>query len=253
MSALGWIYAAPQIDQRLTSTYQTAKVAMTDTAIGYTRLSQDSDVSIDRQKRHIREYADEHRFELTDIYDDGEYSSGFETESRAQYQTLQGIVERGETDAVLVNSKRRLARDFDETMRLILDLRREDIQLHTYEDGQVALEDPMQVAIEVVQAASEHKAKRKEIERAIDAVEERQANGCYQGRTPFGLQFAEDGCHLEKDTEEWETLQEVWQLLERGRDYESIKETTGVSKASVSRINERGRGYYEGLLSEFGV
>lgn len=226
---------------------------MTKVAIGYTRLSQDSDVSIPRQKRHIQTYAEEHGFELERIYDDGEYSSGFETESREQYQAVQALVEAGEVDAVIVNSKRRLARDFDETMRLILDLRREDIELHTYEDGQVDLEDPMQVAIEVVQAASEHKAKRKEIERAIDAVEERQENGCYQGRPPFGLQFAEDGCHLEKDTEEWETLMYVWQLLERGRDYDTVVEETGVSKASVSRINERGRGYYHNLLSEFGT
>lgn len=54
-------------------------------AIGYTRLSRDSDTSIDRQKRHIREYADKNGLLLDHIYDDGERSSGFD-ESRQEYQ-----------------------------------------------------------------------------------------------------------------------------------------------------------------------
>jgi len=56
-------------------------------AIGYTRLSQESDTSIDRQKRHIREYADENGLTLETIYDDGERSSGFD-ESREEYQQV---------------------------------------------------------------------------------------------------------------------------------------------------------------------
>jgi len=46
--------------------------------IGYTRLSQDSDTSIERQKRHIREYTDQHEMSLERIYDDGERTSGWD-------------------------------------------------------------------------------------------------------------------------------------------------------------------------------
>jgi len=56
-------------------------------AIRYTRLSQDSDTSIDWQKRHTREYADENSVFLEGIYDDGEQSSGFD-ESREEFQEV---------------------------------------------------------------------------------------------------------------------------------------------------------------------
>lgn len=220
-------------------------------AIGYTRLSQDSDTSIDRQKRHIREYASDHGFELETIYDDGERSSGFETESRDEYQRVRERVRDNDVDAVVVNDKRRLARDFDETMRLILDLRKYEIEAHTFEDGQLDLSDPMQVAIEVVQAASEHKAKKKEIERAKEAVRERQEDGCYQGTPPFGLEFAADKCHLQKNSEEWETLEYVWGASNRGESYAEIEAETGLSKATISRINSRGRGHYTTLLNQY--
>jgi len=127
-------------------------------AVGYTRLSQDSDTSIGRQKRHIREYADANGFELVELYDDGEHSSGFDA-GREQYQNLRDHVEGGD------NGKRRLARDFDETMRLVLDLREHEVEAHTYEDGRLDLSEPVQAAVEVLQAASEHEAKKKEIEK----------------------------------------------------------------------------------------
>lgn len=103
-------------------------------AIGYTRLSQESDTSIDRQKRHIREYAAKNNLTLETIYDDGERSSGFD-ESREEYQQVLDRVQAGKLTAVIVNDKRRLARDFDETMRLVLDLREHDVEAHTYQEG----------------------------------------------------------------------------------------------------------------------
>jgi len=129
-------------------------------SIGYTRLSQESDTSIDRQKRHIHEYVVDLSFELETIYDDGERSSGFD-ESREEYVKLRDRVQSGEIEAVVVNDKRRLARDFDETMRLVLDLREHDVEAHTYQEGQLDLSDPVQAAVEVLQAASEHEAKKR--------------------------------------------------------------------------------------------
>ena len=129
-------------------------------AIGYTRLSQESDTSIDRQKRHIRAYADENGLTLEAIFDDGERSSGFD-ESREEYQRVRKRVQSGEVAAVVVNDKRRLARDFDETMRLVLDLREHDIEAHTFQEGRLDLSDPVQAAVEVLQAASEHEAKKR--------------------------------------------------------------------------------------------
>jgi len=55
--------------------------------------------------------------------------------SREEYQKARSRVQSGEIDAVVINDKRRLARDFDETMRLILDLREYGVEAHTFEEG----------------------------------------------------------------------------------------------------------------------
>ena len=212
-------------------------------AVGYTRLSQESDASIDRQKRHIREYADEHGYLVDTIYDDGQHSSGFD-DDREEYQLLRERVQSGDVDAVIVNSKRRLARDFDETMRLILDFREHDIEVHTYEGGLMDVSDPVQAAIEVLQAASEHEAKKKEIERAREAVDERLNQGFDHGRPPFGLEFDDDGEYW-VPSEDYGTVMDVFDMLQTAKPYTAIESETGVSRSSVSRIKQRGREFYE--------
>lgn len=213
-------------------------------AIGYTRLSQDSDTSIGRQKRHIREYADAHGFDLVNIYDDGEQSSGFDTAERDQYQKVRRLVGEGEIDAVVVNDKRRLARDIDEVMRLIPDLRTSDVGLHTHQDGAIDLSDPMRAAIEILMAAAAYEEKLEEIRKSIEATEERIANGKWHGGAPFGTHFPDGEDDLARDPTEWETLKRVFELLDAGEPFRSISEETGLSVGAVSKINDRGRGFY---------
>jgi DNA invertase Pin-like site-specific DNA recombinase len=214
-------------------------------AIGYTRLSQESDTSIDRQKRHIREYADETGLTLEDIYDDGERSSGFD-ESREQYQAVRDRVDAGEIDAVIVNDKRRLARDFDETMRLVLDLREQDVAAHTHEDGQLDLSDPVQAAVEVLQAASEHEAKKKEIERAREAVQERLDNGYDHGRPPIGFRFNEAGTEWVPDRDgRFEGVVAAIRAVENGKTYREVQDEVGISPATISRIMDRKERYLD--------
>ncbi len=224
---------------------------MTD-AWGYTRLSQTSDTSIDRQKRHIESYADEHGFTLIDILDDGERSSGFDA-AREKYQELRALVSGGELDVILVNDKKRLARDFDETMRLILDCREQNVEIHTHRDGQLDISDPMNASIEVLRAASDHEAKLEEIEKAKEAVRERVDNGCYHGTPPFGLRFADDKCHLEKHPGEFEQLEEILDRRGDGDRVVDVAEDIGVSTATVSRAAKRGIDWYREKLAEYGV
>lgn len=224
-------------------------------AVGYTRLSQDSDTSIDRQKRHIREYADEHGLKLVEMYDDGEHSSGFDS-GREEYQALRDHVQRGELAAVVVNGKRRLARDFDETMRLVLDLREYSVEAHTYEDGRLDLSDPVQAAVEVLQAASEHEAKKKEIERAREAVDERMREGYDHGRPPIGLRFDEDGKRWVRDPTNgnFTDVLEAIGMIERGATYAEASEETDIPTSTLSGVMERKERYYaeaDGGLSDF--
>ncbi len=211
--------------------------------IGYTRLSQDSDASIERQKRHIREYTDEHGMPLERIYDDGERTSGWD-ESREQYQQARSRVQSGDIDAVVINDKRRLARDFDETMRLILDLREYGVEAHTFEEGELDLSDPVQAAVEVLQAASEHEAKKKEIERAREAVQERVDKGYDHGRPPIGFRFDNEGKQWVPDRNgQFEIVLEAIHMVEAGSTYREVEDELDIAPATMSGIMDRRNQY----------
>lgn len=208
-------------------------------AVGYTRLSQESDTSIDRQKRHIRAYADENGLTLEAIYDDGERSSGFD-ESREEYQRVRERVQSGEIGAVVVNDKRRLARDFDDTMRLVLDLRENDVEAHTFQEGRLDLSDPVQAAVEVLQAASEHEAKKKEIERAREAVQERIQNGYDHGRPPIGFRFDDAGERWVPNREgRFADVVEAIRMVEDGATYRDVEEELGIAPSTMSGVMDR--------------
>lgn len=221
-------------------------------AIGYTRLSQESDTSIERQKRHIREYASEHGLNLETIYDDGERSSGFD-ESRVEYQMVRDRVQSGEIGTVIVNDKRRLARDFDETMRLVLDLREYDVAAHTHQEGELDLSDPVQAAVEVLQAASEHEAKKKEIERAREAVQERLDSGHDHGRPPIGFRFDDAGERWVPDYEgRFRDVVESIRLVESGATYSDVQEQTGIAPSTLSGVMERKERYLDAAEAAVG-
>jgi len=220
-------------------------------AIGYTRLSQTSDLSIERQKRHIRDYCEDHNLDLVTIFDDGEQSSGFDTE-RAEYQKLREEVVTGEFDAVVVNDKRRLARDIDEVMRLIPDLRTSGVELHTHQDGKLDLSDPMRAAIEILMAAAAHEEKMEEIEKAIEAIEEKKERGDDLGRPRFGMTYSADG-RRQVPGEDFETVRQILELRDDGATYEEIAETTGVAVGTAHTVVNRREWYAEQTDSEISV
>ncbi|UPW01073.1 recombinase family protein [Halorussus gelatinilyticus] len=221
----------------------THEVKMMAKVIGYTRLSQDSDTSIERQKRHIREYTDEHGMPLERIYDDGERTSGWD-KSREEYQQARSRVQSGEIDAIVINDKRRLARDFDETMRLILDLREYDVEAHTFEEGKLDLSDPVHAAVEVLQAASEHEAKKKEIERAREAVQERVDKGYDHGRPPIGFRFDNKGEQWVPDRDgDFDTVLEAIRMVETGSTYREVEDELEIVPSTMSGIMDRKEQY----------
>ena len=215
---------------------------MSETALGYTRLSQRSDTSIPRQKDHIREYCDDHGLTLERIYDDGEESSGFDA-TREEYRRLRERVLEGDVDAIVVNDKRRLARDVDEVMRLVPDLRTEDVELHTYQDGRLDLSDPMRAAIEILMAAAAHEEKMEEIEKAINAIEEKKERGDDLGRPRFGMTYNEEK-RRQIPGERWEDIVEIFEMRDDGHTYEEIAEAVGVATGTAHRVVDR-REWYE--------
>ncbi len=220
---------------------------MTSKAVGYTRLSQSSDTSIADQKEAIEEYCEHRGLELLRIYDDGEGSSGFDTE-RPEYAKVRELMRDGKVGAVVVRDRSRLGRDFDERMQFVLDLRRTNVSLHASREGEVNLEDPYAVVMESMRAATDDSGKREEIEKAREKVTERVKNGYYQGRPPLGTKFSEDKTRLVPG-EKFEVVAAVLNLLNEGVSYRDIHEDTGVSLGSISRINGR-REMYEEMMEE---
>jgi DNA invertase Pin-like site-specific DNA recombinase len=210
-------------------------------AAGYTRLSQDSDTSIERQKEEIKEYCRKQDLELQEIYDDGERTSGYNTE-REQYQRLKEKLQ--EIDTVVARDRQRLGRDFDERMQFILDLRQTNTALHITREGKIDLTDPYNIVMESMQSASDDKSKRKEIEKAKKAVQKRQEKGYYQGKPPYGLQFDDEKKYLVPD-ENFETALEVLKLRDQDKSYPNISEELGISTSKAYRINQNRSLYQE--------
>jgi len=205
-------------------------------AVGYTRLSQDSDTSIERQKRHIREYATDHGFDLVKIYNDGTHSSGF-NDGREAYQELRHVI--SDVDVVIVNDVRRLSRDFDQSMQLILDLRSNNVDLHSHQSGEVDLSDPVSAAVEVLQAGVEHEAKKKEIARSKESVKERLESGFWHGRPPHGLQFDDDNQYLVGDEDTFDECLDVIRLHDQGFTFGEIEARTDVPSSTAQRVVKR--------------
>jgi len=213
-------------------------------AIGYTRLSQTSDTSIPNQKENIRAYVREQGWELVEILDEGDRSSGFAIDELPEWQKLKQRVVDGAVDAVVVNAKRRIARDENEVMRFIADLRSNGVELHTHQSGQVSLEEPMQAAIEILRASTAAEEKRKEIERSKEAIAKKQERGDDLGRPRFGMTYSDDGTK-QVPGERFEDVIEIIQLNNRGHTYDEISDRTGVPTSTVGRVVNRAEWYIE--------
>lgn len=211
-------------------------------AIGYTRLSQESDTSIDRQKRKIRDYCDDRGLELLEILDDGQRTSGFETD-RAGYQEVKARIRDGTVGAVVVHDKTRIGRDFDERMRFVLDLREYDAELHSARRGPVDLSNPTDAAVESIHAAKDDEGKREEIEKAKEAVEERLEAGYDHGRPRFGMTYDGDG-RYQVPGDDFDSVEDIFRLRDEGKTLAEIGAEVDTSVATVSRVLKR-RDWYE--------
>jgi DNA invertase Pin-like site-specific DNA recombinase len=206
-------------------------------AVGYTRLSQDSDTSIDRQKAGIRDYCEANGFDLTEIRNDGEFSSGFDRD-RTEYQAVKEAVNDGAVDAVVVYDKTRIGRDFDERMQFVLDLRATDTELHSARRGRIDLSDPTDAAVESIHAAKDDEAKREEIEKSKEAVAERLNQGFDHGRPPFGLEF-DDAGERWVPGDRFDDVIKILRLRNNNATYEEIADKVGVPTTTAYRVVDR--------------
>jgi DNA invertase Pin-like site-specific DNA recombinase len=215
-------------------------------ALGYARLSQTSDTSIEDQIEEIEELANRRDFELLHIYNDGERSSGFDND-RPEYTKMVAHTDEEDIDAIIVRDTDRLSRDKKERVMLLFELESKDIEIWTTDSAEpVDFEDDEGFLLEVLRAYFDDVFKRREIEKAKRKIRKRIDNGYYHGRPPYGLQFDEDKQHLVPDGDEFEKCLEVIELRDNGCTYDTIVEETGLNRAKAHRIVQR-REKYESI------
>jgi len=213
-------------------------------AVGYIRLSQESDTSIERQRTNIESYADAHGLTLERLYSDGQRASGFDGD-RPEYEAVVERVRTGDVAAVIVNDKRRLTRDVDEAMRLIPDFREAGVELHTCQAGSLDLSDPIRAAIEIVSAAAAHEEKMQEIEKARTATAERVADpDIDHGRPRFGMEYNAAG-DRQVPGEDFDTVCEILDRRRNGWTLQMISEDLDVAKSTAYRVLENRDWYRE--------
>lgn len=211
--------------------------------VGYVRLSQESDRSIEGQKRDIRAYCSDRPLELLGILNDGSGSSGFDSD-REKFVEVRRLAESGDVGAVVVRDLARLSRDQHDRLRFLLTLDEQGVDLHSVERGVVDTSD-YNLAIEAAMAASDDVGKRKEINRSKRETERRLEAGYDHGRPPFGMCFDADGRYWVPG-ENFETALTVIQLRDAGHSYREIEEKTGVPYSTARRITDRSELYQEG-------
>ena len=222
----------------------------TKIAVGYTRLSQQSDASIDDQKQEIRELADEQGFQLTRIYDDGELASGFDSE-RPEYLQMQTDLEDGHADVLIVRGRDRLSRDKRERSMLMYDIEDWSVELWTTtERARIEFNSDEAWLIEMIQAYIDDVAKRREIQRARAKIQQRVDAGFHQGRPRYGTKFDEQREHLVPGDNFVDVITAI-EMREAGESFRSIVEQTAIpSTSTLSRVLER-EDWYHALAKEY--
>lgn len=212
-------------------------------AVGYVRLSQESDRSITAQKEEIRQFCADQGLDLLRIYDDGERASGFD-DTRPAYQEMLVAVEDEEIGAIVARDRDRLSRDKRERAAFLDDMNQLGVDVYAASTGdRVDMDSGEEWLIEMVRAYMDDVAKRREIERARREVQRRVEKGFHHGRPPFGFQFDDRGEFLEPDPDEYSTALEILDRRDAGESYREIGEAVGVSKDVVSGVVDRRQKY----------
>lgn len=228
---------------------------MTRHARGYVRLSQTSERSIEAQKEDIRSYTNDHDdLQLEHIYDEGQKASGWD-DSREQYQQMLEDARSNEFDALVVRDASRLGRNAKERMRQFLNLDAWGVEFHTQTRGYVDPSAPEDFLMEAFKSLSDDEGKGAEVDRLVEAIDDKVEAGHYHGCPPKGLTYTDDKLGLKPDPsnlEAFETALEILELSDSPENYSlsDIAEETGASKSRVWRVTNNQRDRFEDAAVE---
>jgi len=216
-------------------------------AWGYVRTSQPSkEISITEQEKQIRNYVDDLNLHLHRIINDGDRTSGFNSD-REGYRKLKDALLNKDIQAVVVIDRSRLSRDFDERIDLLRIFRTTGVQLHCLkEGGLINLEDVQVAGMECMHAMSDQFKKKLEIERSREAIASRIEKGYDQGRPPKGFKFDTEGKYWVPDRDgEFDTIVEAIEVREGGATFPEIEDEFGIPPGTMHAIVENKNRYLD--------
>jgi DNA invertase Pin-like site-specific DNA recombinase len=209
----------------------------------YTRLSQGGrQGSIDQQIQTCRDYADTHDLQVGDIYNDGEFSSGFKDGDRPRYEALRHRIEADEIDGVIIRDDKRLARERVELYRLFADMIETDTELHIAEDGEVELND-IEGVVHLFMTSVQNEEKKKEIKRNAEGIKSKIEAGMPHGRNPRGMEYSKNKTELVPVTDADGNVTEVFKNMSKavaekddGVSYADAADVAGIEKGQFWRL-----------------
>jgi DNA invertase Pin-like site-specific DNA recombinase len=206
---------------------------------GYVRLSQESDRSIASQREDIIRECQTLGYELVQLFDEGERSSGF-SDDRPEYQRmLKAIRDGAPVDLVMVRDMARFGRTMKERIYQVLHLERLGVHVYNIEKHKLIDPDnPQDLLLENVEAFADDVKKRSEIEKSKAELEKKKRLGHPLGRPPFGLRYTKDKAGFEP-AEGFEKALRVIELREedpRGNSFPRLAEELALPQTTVYRI-----------------
>lgn len=213
---------------------------------GYVRLSQESNRSLNSQREDIERECRTLGYELVEIFDEGERTSGY-ADIRPEYQRMLQLIQDGaDVDLLMVRDMARFGRTMKERIYQVLHLERLGVRVYNTEKHRVMdPADPQELLLENVDAFADDVRKRLEIEKSKAELAKKKLLGHPLGRPPYGLKYTRDKSSFEP-AGGFEKALRVIQLREQDPTEHSfpwIAKQVGLPQTTVYRI-WKNRGLY---------
>ncbi len=185
-------------------------------AVGYIRVSTthqaQNGISLENQKKRIRDYCEYKGYELLEIIEDAGVSGGINS-GRDGWTTLLDRIKEETIDVLIIYSLERLSRNFYTLVNIEKLLSELGTELHTI-DGQISTETIDGFATFVMKALFSEIERRQISLRTIKAMEHKKSQGMVIGKTPYG--FERNGKLLVKNKEEQTVIRLANDLYKNG-------------------------------------
>jgi DNA invertase Pin-like site-specific DNA recombinase len=213
------------------------------TAVAYIRVSTEEQVSegvsLEAQEATLRAYCTMRNMELVDLVADPGVSAGKPLADREGGRRVLELVRSGQVGSVVGYKLDRLFRDAADCLNVTSDWDRSGVTLHLVDLGGQAVDTSSAMGrfFLTVMAGAAEMERNLVRERTKAAMAHKKAQGKRVGQIPFGSRIAEDGEHLEPESDEQQVIEYIRELRDRGMTLRGI--TARLNEEEVRARGER--------------